>query len=348
MPRIRLAVLAVSLFALPAQKPPTIDAPAWQRARAVWFGQAATPTVVAEVCIGWERLAADHARLAAVASAPEGSPVPMGDTVWPVLETFTDVQIGGVEVPRGCHPFALQRRGEDHALVLFDAEVLRKGRTPVTSPPAKGAIATIPLSNKPAGDPSPLHCEIATGDGGTFTWTIRAGGLAWSVGGVAKAAKGAFPLAQPMERGCSRAVFAGGTALLDHGTPKWTDELAKGMAGMKAGTRWRLGNDWWTTLQTDLPLTIGGKKLAPGHWHLVVERTKNGWDLACCPADQQFRNCLDAFAAERVTPVLSVPFTVGKAKDRAAALRAEFVLDGGKPSLVVTFGEQRLVARIAG
>ena len=96
MPRIRLAVLAVSLCALPAQKPPTIDAPAWQRARAVWFGQAATPTVVAEVCIGWERLAAEHARLAALGTAPDGEPVQMGDTVWPVLVTFTEVQIGGV------------------------------------------------------------------------------------------------------------------------------------------------------------------------------------------------------------------------------------------------------------
>ncbi|MBK8098734.1 MAG: DUF2911 domain-containing protein [Planctomycetes bacterium] len=348
MSRIRLAVLAVSLTALPAQKPPTIDAPAWQRARAVWFGQAATPTVVAEVCIGWERLPAEHPRLAAFATAPDGAPVPMGNAVWPVLETFTEVQIGGVEVPRGCHPFALQRRGEEHALVLFDAEVLRKAKTPVTSPPPKGAIATIPLRSKTAGDPSPLHCEVTTGDDGAFTWTLRAAGLAWSVGGVAKSANGGFPLAQPMERGCSRAVFTGGTATLDHGRPQWNDKLAQAMAGMKAGTHWRFGNDWWTTLQTDLPLTIGGKKLAPGHWHLVVERTKNGWNLACCAADEQFRNCLDAFAADRVTPALSVPFAIGKAKEPTAELRAEFALDGGKLALVVTFGDQRLVARVAG
>jgi hypothetical protein len=345
------AAIAGLAIAIPAQKPPLLDAPTWHRVRTVWFGQSKTPTVVAEVCVGWEGVAADSAQVKAIDAPAAAGVLPLGAELWPVLQTFTELKLGGVEVKCGSHPFALQRRGTEHALVLFDGDALRKARVPVGKPPTDGIVAAIPLTASAGGEASPLTLKLANGDDGAITLLMSAGKAVWQVKGEAKGARGAFALDQPMVRACTRARFPVGgggmaTAVLDHGLPKWGEATEKAMAAMAIGNRWRFGNDWWTTLQTDAPLTLGGKKLAPGEWHLVVERTKNGWSLACCPAGDQLRGAVDAFAADRAAPTLTVPLTSVPAMQKTEELRAEFLLVGSKPILEVAFGRDRWQLRI--
>lgn len=51
----------------------------------------------------------------------------------------------------------------------------------------------------------------------------------------------------------------------------------KGAEAMPVGDGWHLGG---ALLETDLPLTIGGKKIQPGKYALSARKTEKGWSLA--------------------------------------------------------------------
>ncbi|MBK6939247.1 MAG: DUF2911 domain-containing protein [Planctomycetes bacterium] len=60
---------------------------------------------------------------------------------------------------------------------------------------------------------------------------------------------------------------------LEWGPVAWKDEYAAAIdSGKLDGRRWRLGADFWTTLDTNVPLTFGDKTLAPGMYYVSMER----------------------------------------------------------------------------
>jgi len=74
----------------------------------------------------------------------------------------------------------------------------------------------------------------------------------------------------------SRVLFwsgpgAVGQVVVSHGQPAWRDGFAEKIeSGEFVGQRWRLGQDHWTTLDTDVPLLLDGVEIAPGHYYLVL------------------------------------------------------------------------------
>jgi DUF2911 family protein len=52
--------------------------------------------------------------------------------------------------------------------------------------------------------------------------------------------------------------------------------------GMTKGKTWRLGKDFWTVLDTNVPLKIAGKEVAAGTYYLGLFRSADGsaWSLA--------------------------------------------------------------------
>lgn len=60
---------------------------------------------------------------------------------------------------------------------------------------------------------------------------------------------------------------------LEWGPVAWKDEYAVAIdSGKLDGRRWRMGADFWTTIDTNVPLTFGDKTLAPGMYYLTMER----------------------------------------------------------------------------
>lgn len=326
--------------------------PTWQRTRAVWFGNDATPTVVAEVGFGWEAVPHGDDAEQAFAGAKDGDRLPLGTAAWATFETFTDCEFGSVKVRGGQYYAALERTPAGWSLALLDTAKVRTAQLLPTTPRKVPAVATIPLAHAD-GDGTALAAEWQLRDDGARL-VLRCGRHTLTADATVQGCKGAFPLAQPMARGAVRLAFADPKdgaqpfVLLDHGQPRWNDALTDAGKQLAPGKRWRLGQDWPTTLETNVPLTIAGKKLAAGSWHLTLAKAKgDGWNLVLSEATADFAARIDGFAPDRVTPVLEVPLRRGKAEATSDTLAIGFVADGKQQRLVITYGDQQLHAPVA-
>ncbi|HLQ37985.1 MAG TPA: DUF2911 domain-containing protein [Planctomycetota bacterium] len=333
-----------------AQQPaPTVDTPPWQRARAVFFVQSDNP-VGAEACVGYEALAWDQASRLLVDGAKTGDRVGLGRAGCATFDTISEVDFAGTKIKPDDYFIALERSKDGWALLFLDARKVRGAQSDPVALAKAPVLARTPLQYKTSDGNGSLTCALQPDSkGNPMALTVNWGPHAWSCSARVRGADGTQPLAQPMLRRCSRVVFAPAkdgkllAALLDHGTPAWNGERAKAMAALKTGSRWRFGTDWWTTLDSDVPLLIGGKKLPAGCWHLVLQKADgDGWNLCCCAAADQLGQRLDAFSADQAKPALVVPLTVAKATKMADALQVQFAVDGRQLLLEVLFGDHRL------
>lgn len=346
MSRLRFAALLFVAAPLAAQAP-TITQPTFHRTRTIWFVEGNNP-IGAEVGFAAEELAWSKEIEQAFTNASPGARIALGASMWAALETFTDLKFGKVEVKAGNHYAVLEKTKDGWALGLLDPDAVRKVQEAPGVAKAQRLTASIPLRADTA-DESPLRAEWKPGsDSGTAELTIRFGPHQLRATATVAGANGAQPIALPDPRGASRAAFGKSAfVVVDHGVPKWNDELAGEAKGMKAGKRWRLGKDWATTLDTNCALLLGDKKLAAGSWHLTLGRTAKGWNLVVSSAAADHKGKLDGFAADYVSPVLEVPLITAPAKEPAGELRIGFVGEGEGAVLAIGFGDERLSVPVA-
>lgn len=100
-----------------------------------------------------------------------------------------------------------------------------------------------------------------------------------------------FPFGvQTPERGITRVGFwneaknqGAGGFFIEYGRPLWKKEYedtAK-FDQMTKGNTWRMGAEYWTVLDTSLPLRISGQDIPVGQWYLGLHRSADGatWSL---------------------------------------------------------------------
>jgi hypothetical protein len=354
---LSVVALAASLAAQNAPAAvPSINSPSLNRTRAVWFVQSENP-VGAEVGFAWQPLPWDAAAVKAWDAAP-GTRIALGNDAWAALETFTDLEFGKVEVKAGSWYAMLEKDKNGARLGLLDADKVRA----LQLAPGGGKLpfaVTIPLQVDKAADGNAALGVAWEGpkEGGTATLVLTWGPHRMRAEAKVRGSEAASPVVLPDQRGCSRTLFWKGKgnpngertafAVIDHGVVAWNDKLAQEAAAMKPGTRWRMGKDWATTLDTNVPLTLGDKKLGPGCWHLTLGKTKDGWQLVVSSAAADLKNKLDGFAAQYVTSVLEVPMQSAPASPPADQLQIAFAGEGNALQLVVAFGPERLAVPLA-
>src|SRR5579863_4905351 len=110
----------------------------------------------------------------------------------------------------------------------------------------------------------------------------------------------------PDDRGSARVLYwddaantAAGQFAFDYGRPVWKpvyEDQAK-FDAMTKGKVWRLGSNFWTTLDTDLPIEIAGRRVLPGSYYLGLKRSADGsqWSLAFINIGPARHVHLDAF-----------------------------------------------------
>jgi hypothetical protein len=107
-----------------------------------------------------------------------------------------------------------------------------------------------------------------------------------------------------------------------YGRPVWRpeyddtgkfDELTKGKI-------WRLGSNYWTSLYTDLAITIGGKAVAPGLYFLGLVRSADGanWSLAFLDPGKVRAAHIDAFYIQAAHVEFTAPMTSEPRREEAA------------------------------
>ncbi len=143
---------------------------------------------------------------------------------------------------------------------------------------------------------------------------------------------------------------AEGGFVITYGRPEWRAEYDEQFDELTKGKRWRFGNNFWTTLDTNLPLKIAGAKVAPGYYYLVLERGQgDDWSLVLLDPQPLQKKKMDGSGAEETTGGIKAPLTASMAAEAATKLTVNLTKnekDLTKASLDIQFGKRKLSAPI--
>jgi hypothetical protein len=128
------------------------------------------------------------------------------------------------------------------------------------------------------------------------------------------------------ERGTTRILYwnqakntAVGELAISYGRPVWKKDYEDPASfdRVTKGKVWRLGNDYWTVLDTNIPLKIAGRDIAIGLWYLGLHRSEDGatWSLAFIDPAKARSMRLDPFEISRAPVEFKVPMTTEKADE---------------------------------
>jgi hypothetical protein len=140
-----------------------------------------------------------------------------------------------------------------------------------------------------------------------------------------------------------------GQVAIDFGQPRWQQQYDRFLTA-PSGKRWRCGENSWTTLDTNMPLTIAGVAVPVGAYYAVLEHTRqDGVRLVLLAPSEVRKRRLDAYQAGETTGGLSIPLQIGKAAVAASRLSIELSVDREQRDhgvLHIRFGPHELAAPV--
>jgi hypothetical protein len=138
---------------------------------------------------------------------------------------------------------------------------------------------------------------------------IRWGPNQWTVNLLAEpetTGKDVEALGLEAPRVMSRFVYDSGLVTIAYGQPEWKQEYVEQFDAVTKGKRWRFGRNFWTTLDTNIPLFLSDVAIEPGDYYLVVERPADSDDWYLLVLDPA------AVREKQLDPVLAVETTGGR------------------------------------
>ena len=138
-----------------------------------------------------------------------------------------------------------------------------------------------------------------------------------------------------------------GQISLDYGQPEWKKEYEEKEAfdKMTRGRKWRFGTGPWTRLDTNVALSVGDEKIAPGNYYLVLQRTKDDKIhlIVVDPATVRAKK-MDAFQAEACDGKhLPMEWTQDSASTAKMSIELTTAKDDpSKVTMLVRFGPHNL------
>ena len=174
--------------------------------------------------------------------------------------------------------------------------------------------------------------------------------------------KGIIAEAEPAlgERGTSRVLYwnqdkdiAAGAVTVEFGRPVWRKEYEESgrFDAMTKGKVWRLGNNYWTILDSNLPIKVAGRDIPIGLWYLGLDRSPDGktWSLAFIDPVKARRGRHDGFTMETVPVEFKVPMTTAQPAGLTEKLTMTLTAakeDMKKVTLRIAWGKVELTAPI--
>jgi quercetin dioxygenase-like cupin family protein len=167
-----------------------------------------------------------------------------------------------------------------------------------------------------------------------------------------------FPETSP--RGSTRIFYwhgpgSAGQVEIDHGLPNWNPAYESFLAGKAVGAgppvkRWRFGQNFWTRLDSNIDLEIGGVALRAGDYYLVLEHDpQHGLRLVALDPEEIRGKRLDAFQAPRTQGGIVMPLRHESDLPVADRLAIRLALDAARSDeaeLEIRFGPHRLTAPV--
>ncbi len=127
----------------------------------------------------------------------------------------------------------------------------------------------------------------------------------------------------PDEQASARVLYwnratdsSAGWFAINYGRPVWKkdyEDPAK-FDPMTKGKVWRMGRNYWTALDTSLPLKISGKDVPVGYYYLGLRRSADGsqWSLAFIDPAKVRGTRLDAFEIGKAPVKFEAPMSASK------------------------------------
>ena len=173
--------------------------------------------------------------------------------------------------------------------------------------------------------------------------------FAWNAQGQQQRPKIVAEGGTPDDRASARVLYwntqtdaSAGQFAIDYGRPIWKkeyDDPAK-FDAMTRGKIWRMGSNFWSILDTQLPLAIGKKKVPPGFYYLGLHRSEEGseWSLVFIDPRKARNARLDAFQIEKAP----VEFEAGMSIAKAETLTEKLTITLSYPKGDITHVTMRL------
>ena len=170
-----------------------------------------------------------------------------------------------------------------------------------------------------------------------------------------------LPYPETSERGNARIFYwggdhSGGEMMIDYGRPAWKPEYAAQLDQM-LGVRWRLGQNFWTHLDTNMDLAgvgldgEGDIDVPAGLYYVALERKKEDKNFVLWLLDptEIREQKLDAFQAPQTKGGIALPMTYTEVAKSADRLELRLDVDPKRKdvaTLVVHFGTHQLTAAL--
>ena len=162
------------------------------------------------------------------------------------------------------------------------------------------------------------------------------------------------------ERGTTRVGFwntkkdkGAGQFAIDYGRPVWKkdyEDTAK-FDAMTKGNVYRLGSNFWTTLDSDMPLNIAGTQIPAGLWYLGLHRSQDGatWSLVFIDPMKARAEHVDASEISRAPIAYKAAMTLEQATESKDKLTIDLVFKRANPkdvTLRIGWGKLQLSAPV--
>ncbi|MCA8948510.1 MAG: cupin domain-containing protein [Planctomycetes bacterium] len=139
------------------------------------------------------------------------------------------------------------------------------------------------------------------------------------------------PYPETSARGAARIFYwfgpdSAGQLVMDYGRPRWQAGYSK-FVTEQSGKRWRFGENSWTRLDTNIPITLGGRSVAPGSYYVVMQHTGSAPEIVLLQPDEVRAGLLDAYEAPKTSGGLAIPLQVAAAEFPASRLAIEWAVD---------------------
>lgn len=161
-----------------------------------------------------------------------------------------------------------------------------------------------------------------------------------------------FP--ETSQRGNARIFYQGdghsaGQLTIDFGQPSWSDDTPARLRAL-VGQRWRLGENFWTRLDTNIPIEIGGERVEAGDHYLVLQvGADDKFTLIALAASDVRAQRLDASQAHRTSGGIEIPLRfeiVDRLAKRLAILLNTDRERRDHAELAIQWGPYRLTAPV--
>ena len=140
------------------------------------------------------------------------------------------------------------------------------------------------------------------------------------------------PYPETSSRGATRIFYwfgpdSAGQVHIDHGRPHWSPAYEK-FLNAPAASRWRCGENFWTTLDTNIDLVVGGVAVPVGMYYVVLQHLADrGPELVLLDPQVVRRQRLDAYEADKTSGGIVVPLRHEAASLPASRLQFELTVD---------------------